>query len=147
MYVNVLSHDCPARVSSDLLLGGSDRRAETQPPRWKAFVRRGVAGAESGWNRQLWTASSAARSNTRRGLELTTSAAITEPSVPTVYSTPTSPAWPARKASRCLSGPAIDSGRRSPTCGLLFPAGRAVGGHHSRAGLRDTLRRARDAAH
>ena len=66
---------------------------------WNASVRRVVVGLLIGSKRQRLTALSASRSNTRGGLARSTRASVTEPSVPTVSSTSTSPEVPERSAS------------------------------------------------
>ena len=63
------------------------------------MVRRVVTGSLTGANFQRLAALTASRSNTRAGVARTTRAEVTEPSVPTVNSTSTSPAVPARRAS------------------------------------------------
>lgn len=70
-----------------------------QPPGANASVRRVVTGAPTGSNFQRLTALSASRSNTRDGVARSTRALVTEPSVPTVISTSTSPEVPERSAS------------------------------------------------
>ncbi len=70
-----------------------------QLPGLKPIVRRVVTGASSGSKRHRRTAFNASRSNTRAGVARTTRALVTEPSVPTVISTSTSPWVPERSAS------------------------------------------------
>ena len=70
-----------------------------QPPGLKPIVRRVVVADATGWKRQLRTALSAARSNTRGGLARTTRGLLTEPSGLTVNSTTTSPESPERSAA------------------------------------------------
>ncbi len=72
---------------------------QDQPPGLNANVRRVVTGALTGSKRQRLVAFSASRSNTRGGVARSTRALVTEPSVPTVISTNTSPAVPERSAS------------------------------------------------
>ena len=79
-----------------------------QPPGLKPIVRRLVTGWSTGWKRHLRTALTASRSKTRAGFERTTRAEVTEPSVPTVNSTSTSPCWPERRASGGKRGAGVD---------------------------------------
>src|SRR5690606_9441966 len=77
--------------------------AVTLPPAyslgWEASVRRVVVGVPIGSNFQRLTAFSASRSKVRGGLERSTRASVTEPSVPTEISSSTSPEVPERSAS------------------------------------------------
>src|SRR5690606_37101913 len=88
----------------------------------KAIVRRAVTGSDIGWKRQRSTAANAARSNTRAGSARITRAAVTEPSVPIVSSTSTSPDWRVRRADDGYSGAGIETGRRSAALGRLCAA-------------------------
>src|SRR5688500_5696701 len=87
--------------------------AGAHPCGLKLISRRVVTGADTGWKRHLRTAFTASRSKTRAGVAFTTRAAVTVPSVPTVYSTSTEPEVPARRASAGNFGAGIEIGRRS----------------------------------